>query len=498
MDPEQKDILLIDEAHSPIIEENFVELNEMINDFVDCYQQNQDRPIAQWLPEKIISVLPEKSIEEATAMVQEISDYVRTMEEQKESLAQATANGRSAESWFAERVQQVTSKMTGEETVQYLQTLDNAVTTANESLLRTIKTKAGEFSKSHNLDGFIAEQEHVTSFNLNAEARGSQYRAEALHSTKKNSVDIVIRDAEGKIVRRYQSKYCKNASATQKAFEHGDYRGQQSLVPEEQAGQIKRKSTTCIEAPDGTQSNPLSKDRAKELQKEAQSGKWNPENWNAYKTKDIALGIGKQAMKAGFIGAAFSVGADVAMKLFNGEKIRPKEVAQKALLSGADMALKTVVTAAVKVGAEKGIIPIIARGTPVGRIANVVFIGIENAKILYKCAKGEVTPQQAFAQMEETTAAAAGGLMAMGIGAAKGAAIGTVLGGPFGAAIGGFIGGTVGYMAGSAIGTAIVKARRAITEKVSGWISSAAKKVWDWIRSPECREEGPVLIPKWL
>ena len=87
MDPEQKDILLIDEAHSPIIEENFVELNEMINDFVDCYQQNQDRPIAQWLPEKIISVLPEKSIEEATAMVQEISDSVRIMEEQKESLA---------------------------------------------------------------------------------------------------------------------------------------------------------------------------------------------------------------------------------------------------------------------------------------------------------------------------------------------------------------------------------------------------------------------------
>ncbi len=49
---------------------------------------------------------------------------------------------------------------------------------------------------------------------------------------QKNSVDLVIVDGEGKIVRKYQSKYFKDAKATEKAFKHGDYRGQRKLVPE--------------------------------------------------------------------------------------------------------------------------------------------------------------------------------------------------------------------------------------------------------------------------
>ena len=90
----------------------------------------------------------------------------------------------------------------------------------------------------------------------------------------------VIVDESGKVVRRYQSKYCKDAEATAKAFEHGDYRGQQKLVPDGQEQNIAKKVTTVIEAPDGTTSTPLSKEQAKELQYEAQSGKWNDLNWN--------------------------------------------------------------------------------------------------------------------------------------------------------------------------------------------------------------------------
>lgn len=55
------------------------------------------------------------------------------------------------------------------------------------------------------------------------------------------------------------------------------------------------KTTTVIEAPDGTTSTPLSKESAKEMRDEAQNGKWNELNWNEYKVKDIAIGVGKQA-----------------------------------------------------------------------------------------------------------------------------------------------------------------------------------------------------------
>lgn len=79
-------------------------------------------------------------------------------------------------------------------------------------------------------------------------------------------------DGNGKIARRYQSKYCKDAKATQAAFGKGDYRGQRKLVPEGQQAGIQLNTTTVIEAPDGTTSNALSKEQAKQLRDEAQNG----------------------------------------------------------------------------------------------------------------------------------------------------------------------------------------------------------------------------------
>ena len=119
-----------------------------------------------------------------------------------------------------------------------------------ESLYKTITTQAGTISQNPRLDGFIAEQYHAQTFNMNAEATGSQYRAKVLEPTgngyAKNSVDIVIVDGDGKVVRRYQSKYCKDAKATEQAFEHRDYRGQQKLVPE---GQERAAYPACLPMP---------------------------------------------------------------------------------------------------------------------------------------------------------------------------------------------------------------------------------------------------------
>ncbi len=40
-------------------------------------------------------------------------------------------------------------------------------------------------------------------------------------------------------LKRYQSKYCKDAKSTARVFEQGDYRGQQKLVPDGQQIEIK-------------------------------------------------------------------------------------------------------------------------------------------------------------------------------------------------------------------------------------------------------------------
>jgi hypothetical protein len=278
MDDNEKDaILAIDDVFAPqITPEEARALQPILKKFVESYFKRDSMPIDAWLRVELAESLPDRSAEELAQMSVEIIEALQVQEEKKKSLDKAIANGRSKESWFASEAKTATSYMSTQEASQYLQGLDEAVNFANESLQHTIHTKAGAISQNPNLDGFIAEQYHVQTFNLNAEATGSPYRAKVLEPDgsgyAKNSVDIVILDGDGKIVRRYQAKYYKDAEATTRAFEQGDYRGQRKLVPEGQEQDIATKVSTVLEAPDGTTSTPLSKERAKELQSEAQSG----------------------------------------------------------------------------------------------------------------------------------------------------------------------------------------------------------------------------------
>lgn len=461
MKKEVKLTLLIDEEDAPIMIESECEaVNPVIMDFVECYVKNRNEPVEKWLGRKLQESLPERMPEEIQSMTAEIISTIRRDEENRASLAEAISNGRSKESWFASETQKAASAVSSQEAAVYLSNLDHAVHQANEALYRTITTQAGSVSRNPCLDGFIAEQYHAQTFNLNAEATGSPYRAKVLEPTgngyAKNSVDIVIVDGNGKIVRRYQSKYCKNAKATEQAFKQGDYRGQQKLVPEGQQEGVQKKSVTVIEAPDGTTSNPFSKSAAERMRDEAQSGQWNDLNWNAYKTKDLAIGIGKQAGYAALQGAAIGVGFDVAEKLWHGKEIKGEEVVETAIASGVDFGVKAAAAGAIKVGVEKEIITVIPKGTPAAAIANIAFVAIEDAKIIGKMAAGELSGKEGIEKLEQTTVAAVAGLAAMGEGAAIGATAGIIFG-PVGAAVGGFVGGTVGYMAGSKIGETVVK-----------------------------------------
>lgn len=482
--------LLLDEEDRPIlVEEECKNVKPIIEEFVRSYAENQGKTVEYWLVPKMQEQLPEKSREEIETMVEDIVTAIKVSEEKKDSLNKAIANGRSKESWFASEIKKATSAMSTQEAAKYLAGLDKAVNQANQALYKTITTQAGNVSQNPSLDGFIAEQYHAQTFNMNAEASGSQYRAKVLepdgNGYAKNSVDIVIVDGEGKVVRRYQSKYCKDAKATENAFEHGDYRGQQKLVPKDQENGISKKSTSVLEAPDGTTSNPLTKLDAEKMRDEAQSGNWNDLNWNEYTTKDLAIGIGKQTGYAALQGAAIGVGFDVAQKLWNGEEIEADEVVETALTSGADAGVKAATAGALKVGAEKGIIKVIPKGTPAETIANIVCVAVENAKVLGKVATGELTVREGVEKMEETTVSTTAGL----IGAKIGTSIGTVLG-PVGNAVGGFIGGTVGYMAGSKVGQTIVKGAKKVRDvavetvkTVASGIKEAASTVVDGVKS---------------
>lgn len=469
MNEQYDGVLLLDEESGPIIlEEECAELKPVLEDFVSFWAEHNDQPAEEWLPKKLEEYLPEKSADEIAAISNDIIVSIEAAERAAASLDAAVKDGRGKESWLASQAQKAVSGMSSQEASRYLADLDTALQNANDSLYRTILTKAGTVNQNPSLDGFIAEQYHAQTFNLNAEAAGSQYRAKVLEPNgttyAKNSVDIVIVDGSGKIVRRYQSKYCKDAKATQAAFEKGDYRGQRKLAPEGQAEGLSVKADVVIEAPDGTTSSALTKEQAKRLQDEAQSGKWNELNWNEYRVKDLAIGIGKQTGYAALQGAAISVGFDIAAKLWNNEEIKGREVVETALKGGTDFGIKAAAAGAVKVGVEKGIITVIPKGTPAGTIANIVHVAIEDIKVIGKVAAGEYTIKEGVDKLEQTTIAVAGGLIAMGEAAAAGASIGAIAG-PVGAAIGSFVGGMIGYMAGSKAGETVVKVHQKIRDK---------------------------------
>ena len=457
-----------------------------------CYVANKDKPVEEWLSKQMQEQLPDRNTEEIIELTNEIITMLKVDEENQLSLSEAISNGRSKESWFASTTHKAVSAMSVQEAAKYLETLDNALQTANESLYRTIITQTGAINQNPSLDGFIAEQYHAQTFNMNAEATGSPYRAKVLEPTgngyAKNSVDIVIFDGDGNVVRRYQSKYCKDARATEQAFEHGDYRGQQKLVPEGQESEIQKKCTTVIEAPDGTTSNPLTKSRAEQMRDEAQSGNWNELNLDEYATKDLAIGIGKQAGYAALQGAAIGVGFDIAQKLWNGEEIEAEEVVETALASGADFGIKAAAAGALKVGVDKEIITVIPKGTPAGTIANIAYVAIEDAKVVGKMMSGELSFKEGVEKIEQTTVATAAGLVTMEEGSAIGAAVGTMFG-PVGTAIGGFVGGAVGYMAGSKAGETIVKGAQKIKDEVKNVVKemvSGAKNVANTVVNGIC------------
>ena len=229
-------------------------------------------------------------------------------------------------------------------------------------------------------------------------------------------------------------------------------------------------------------SKPLSKEGAKELQEDAQSGNWKELDWNEYAVKDLAVGIGKNAGRAAVQGAAIGVGMNVAQKLWNGEEIEAEEVVETAITSGADFGVKAAAAGALKVGIEKDIIKVIPKGTPAGTIANIAHIAVENVKVVGKVVSGELSLKEGIEKMEQTTVATAAGLVTMAEGAAAGAAIGAVFG-PVGAAVGGFVGGSVGYMAGSKVGETLVKGAQKVRDCAVEAVHSIASGIGNAVSS---------------
>lgn len=454
-------------------EENARRTVDLIERFVASWERHKhEKSPAEWLRDELRHYPDLWATDaEIVTTADEVVAGVEQAIEAKASLQDHLEQGKSKASWLASSVERGAAAAGAASVGEYAHQIDEALKTANAGMLETLSTQGGAVNMAPNLDGFIAEQHHVDTFNLDAAAKGSPLRAEVLRSQGKNSVDVVVKGANGNVIRRYQAKYGQDAEATQAQFAKGDYRGQRKLVPSDQEGEIPG-STARIEV-DGVHSKGLTKADAKRLQEQAQlKREAKIYEWNDVNRIEIAKSFAKQALVGAALSCAFEGACVLGRRLWNvltGQRNRPlsEDMAaffESSLKSSARVGAQTAVTGAVVVAARNGWIKAL-QSTPAGRIAGVVHVGIENAKVLYKLFKGEVTTEEALDAMGTTTASAIGGL----VGAGKGAAVGALLGGPVGAVVGAVVGSIAGSKIGEAVwaaGKAIVKTAVKVVERV--------------------------------
>lgn len=464
-------------------EKSFADTQRLIREFITSYKaKDSDMSDEVWLQIKLAQELPQETQKNIASMSREILQSVAKSNECLRDAKEARAMGQQPHEWFADRIEDIAIGMDVNQFGNTLEALDNTIRQNNQAMTDAVLKRDGTINMNPHLDGFIAEQELVNSFNANAQINNSNYEArvlkpEAGSSYNKNSVDIgVYEKNSGKLVRRYQSKFYNSVDDAVKVLKDS-YRGQRVVVPEGQAELTKEKLggkrsvTDFIEAPDGTRSKSISKIDVKEKQKYVQENGVVPKSdWKAYSTRELAVRLGKDVAYAGVVGVAIGTGVHLAKKNFSNEEIHADETIAAALKSGADAGIKAATAAAVTVAADKGLLPILANVSP-SIITNIVHQGIEIMKVLDGVLSGDIDPGEAMAQLlwigvSEHVA----GAILSGVGTI-GTAI-SILATPVGAAIGLATAAVVGVMA---FGSEICDAISSVAEG----IGSAVSDVWE-------------------
>ena len=460
----------------------------IVDKFVGDYKRKREEiGDAEWLDAEF-SEYPDlwKDEEERKSCSTDIVEGVRNYRTSADGLADTLSKGGKCEDFLERRITDGCAVEGVVLTGNYATKIDTAIDEANKLMAEQVYTHNNgvldptHVNESSRMHGNMAEAEHANQFNIDAATKESRLHAEVPSSHGKNSVDILIKDADGKIVRKYQSKYGADAQATERQFGN-DYRGQRKLAPEDQAQEIPG-ATDHIEA-DGVKSKPLSKKEAVEMQNKAQkTGKSPVYDWTDAGTKAIVKHIGKKAAISGFLAIGFQAGRVLGRRAWNaitGKKNKSikedlKEFAESAAKSGAAATGMTAVCGGLMVAAKKGLLGTAMKSVKGNVIANAACAAVENLKILHKYGKGEISGIEALDMAGRANCSLVGSLVCAGKGAAAGAAVCAALG-PVGVAVGGFVGGVAGCITGGFIGEAVYSVAKKICRAVAN-IGSACMR----------------------
>lgn len=464
-------------------------VKEIWKRFLAAYKESgEEQEEFAWLERQLQKELPEKTGGEIRGMKEEIVASIREYDRDLQDMARQIESGRTKERWFADRLEEAAKGVAVNEYGNYLNRINETMDEANAQMMRTVLRQDGGIKECINLDGFIAEQHQVNSFNAKAALQKSEFHAKIPKEGQaygKNSFDVVIENKEG-IVHQYQFKFGKDAKSTIELFKRGNYNNQRMVVPADQVEEVQKafpnKSVTAyIGGTDkvGIAADPLTKEEVKRMQTEAQETGVIPRtDWNVYNTRELAINLGKQAGVAGMQAALVTTGISLASRALSGEEVDGSEVVEAALQTGADAGVKAAAGGALTVASEKGMLSILPKPMAPGTITKIACVGIENIKVLWKVAKGELTMSEGLEHMGRTSTAMISGMACAGAGAGIGAAALSWI--PIvGPIAGGLIGGIVGYTAGSKFGETVFNGAKKIARKGK----EVVKRAWEGVKS---------------
>ncbi|EJU08124.1 hypothetical protein [Fusobacterium hwasookii] len=425
--------------------------------------------------EKVANEIEEAEIIDTKEVIEDIKEASNILSQYNEAMIYETA--------AIKEPQLVANVLSTNSVNNYIESVNTAIDNANKTLVESVTTKAGIINQNPNLDGFIFEEHHAGTFNIDVAVKQKSYHAEALkpeigETYEKNSIDLIIEDS-GKYVKKYSAKAYKNANETAKSFYDKitgyKYKFQSKLVPTDQVGDITN-SVDKVKYND-VESKGITKAEIKDIQKDLQNGNKKADIFNFKKdvnTISISKQIGKQAMLNGTMGLGIGMAANIGLNLIQGKEVEAEEVIEAGIKTGASMGMATAVAGGIRVAVEKKVIPtVFSRMLTNNTIGAIAASSMDIIGTAFKLGSGEVTLSKAVKDVGNSLGAGYGAIISSGIGFSGGMALATTIG------LGTI--GTVGTILG--IGVAVVAGAVCATvgSKVAGAIASGIGAVAETI-----------------
>ena len=437
--------------------------------------------IGNQILEKVANEIEEAEIVDTKEVIEDMKEASNILSQYNETMIYETAAIKEA--------QLVANVLSTKSVNNYIDTVNTTIDNANKTMMKSVTTKAGTINQNPNLDGFIFEEYHAGTFNIDAAVKQKSYYAEALkpeigETYGKNSIDLIIEDS-GKYVKKYSAKAYKNANETAKSFYDKitgyKYKGQSKLVPTDQTNEIAN-SADKIKY-NNVESKGITKSEIKDIQNDLQSENKKADIFNFKKdvsTISISKQIGKQAMLNGTMGLGIGMAANIGTKIIQGKEVEVEEIIEVGIKTGGSVGLSTAVAGGIRVAVEKEIIPAMSNST-IGAIAASSMDIIGTA---CKLGSGEISLGEAVKEVGTSISSAYSAIVSSSFGyTATIAAVGMVGLGTLGT-VGTVIGTGVALVAGAVCGTIGSK----IGEEIANGVGTIAEKVVD--KAVEVVKEG--------